>query len=115
MEYEAFDGSLNHVRKPQYDSELESSMAPMHMYQSRESRVTLEQVEDLIDKKFEKFRNEITDLLKKPTYVESQIRPRSDIVCGFCKVVGHIESRCFKKNPNLRPTFSKPESGHLNG
>lgn len=51
MEYEAFDGSLNHVRKPQYDSELESSMAPMHMYQSRESRVTLEQVEDLIDKK----------------------------------------------------------------
>lgn len=41
MEYEAFDGSLNHVRKPQYDSELDSSMAPMHIYQSRESRVTL--------------------------------------------------------------------------
>lgn len=100
MKFEAFDGSLHHVRKPQNDSELESSMLPMHMYQSRESRVTLEQVEDLIDKIFEKFRNEIKDLLKKPTYVESQIKPRSEIVCGFCKAVGRIESRCFKKNPN---------------
>lgn len=77
--------------------------------------MTLQQVEDLIDKKFEKFRNEIKDLLKKPIYVESQIKLRSDIVCGFCIAVGHIESRCFKKNPNLRPTFNKPESGHLNG
>lgn len=115
MEYEAFDGSLNRVKKPQYDSELERSMAAMHMYQSRASRVILEQVEDLIDKKIEKFKNEITNLLKNPTYVESQIKPRSDIVCGFCKAVGHTESRCFKKNPNLRPTFNKPESRHLNG
>lgn len=65
MKFEAFEGSLDHVRKPQNDSELESSMAPIYMYQSRESRVTLEQVVDLIDKIFEKFRHEIKDLLKK--------------------------------------------------
>lgn len=97
MEYEAFDGSLNHVRKPQYDSELESSMAPMHMYQSRESTVTLEQVEDLIDKKIENFRNEISDLIKKPTYVERQIKPRSGIVCGFCKTVGPLKAVVSRK------------------
>jgi hypothetical protein len=109
MEYEAFDSSLDHIKKPHHVSEIErdQGMKSMHTLQKRETFVPLEEVEQLIDRKLEKFKTEIKDLLK-----DFQAAPRepkkSEIICNFCKGVGHIESRCYKKFPELRPASTKP-------
>jgi hypothetical protein len=118
MEYEAFDGSLSQVRKPSAETECvtEQGMAPMHahVYQTRDSRLTIEQVENLIDRKLEKFKIEIKELIKKSQTPYSQFKSKTEITCTFCKGVGHTESRCYKKYPNLRPVVSKTEAVTLN-
>ena len=67
MEYEAFDGSLSQVRKPSAEIECvtEQGMSPMHahVYQARDSRLTIQQEEHLVDRKLEKFKMEIKEMI----------------------------------------------------
>lgn len=83
-------------------------MIPMHTLQKRETSVHREEMEKMIDRKLEKFKIEIKDLLKSTQASTPEPKTRSEIICNYCKGVGHIENRCYRKFPDLRPAVTKP-------
>lgn len=98
MEYGAFDGSLDHVKIPYIEPEIECDhgLIYMHTIQKRDSSVTREDIENIIDPKLDKFKMEIKDLLKISKASTQEIKTRSKIICNnYCKGVGHIEGRCY--------------------
>lgn len=111
MEYEAFDGSLDHVKKPftcnEPEIERDQGMIHMRTIQKRDNSVTREEIENIIDRKLEKLKTEIKDLLTVSKASTQEPKTRSEIICNYCKGLGHIESRCYKKFPDLRPVFAK--------
>ena len=130
-EFEALEGSLDRIKKPQCDESTVASIGNKHYDSQTYPSITLDQISKLIDNKLDKLlpmsrsrekspvNQRDSSLSSKTEYVRSRspesksssqspVRPKPKVYCTYCKRDNHSFEDCWsRRSPRRRGGNSK--------
>ena len=106
IEYEAFEGTLENIKKPQFSDEVTYHTYVIDQYKQTEDQNLEKKIKNIIIQELEnKNKSTVKETekkildenisLKKPVNENNQ--KRSLIICEYCGKRGHMQTRCFKQ------------------
>ena len=110
IEYEAFEGPVENVRKPQFSDEVtyHTYVVDQSKHAKQAENLNLEEkIKNILiqELKNENTKSTVNETVRKNLDENTHVKPvnenlkrRSVITCDYCGKKGHIQTRCFKKN-----------------
>ena len=106
IEYEAFEGPIESIRKPQFSDEVTYHTYVVDQTKQTENINLEEKIKNIIiqELKNENHKPPIKESVNKNSDENTFVKPvdgnykkRSVIICDYCGRKGHIQTRCFKQ------------------